>query len=1768
MHPAKIQPPRTQEEYRRLEEEKKRCQEEEVREVQLRLKEVMEIQSECMDQILLRGDEMASPEKFHRTAKKSGGFFGGMGRALSGAVQSLGGSSSKAEKCRSTAPNYEPRSLCLDSAAPRSRRRLSVGAAPTSSKAAVAPPVEPASAEAPEPQASQPSEPSQAEAKPKTTQQPPSQPEAVEESLEARDYTQVPKQLDEQFEKLDPDSSLRPTIINPGSTWSKRSQAALLAAAQTRSLASDEQKREKDAAFDLLDAITKSGALPLSHAELHIIVAATHCFDKTVTETVVQDNVNPIAKVERSSLIMASTVHQQPAECLMNESCHARAASAFAGQSSVPTEAAYSSIVQCEDVRRKFFEALLSDADRHALQKELRRARANHEALTVRSFVENDTKWFCEQSAMAVVFGRKGQSKLKAAGSRPSRPSEEDGIGRGRACIEHVPKLPIQSACSGRPKIFLEIAIFRGAFFGVDHQQALEFELYPEAAPKAARRLLEDCAAGRLSDRRLTQITPTSALLDGAELGEPETETGKGLPHTDPGMLSVSRNVDFAGYILTLAPAPRLDRDHAAVGRLITSSAFLDHIVSARDSTCKEVRVVNCGEAVTVSARLAPLFGQQGPAQLCCSWFPSIGGECLCLMAIRFSDACSRLGELPDTGDPEEDQEADVHELTVGTAYPFAVHRTSAGLEDILGEALLGEGFALRLSEKSEQQGLQQWFEFFPFNTCVGGYTYTECVDLPAVALEIFADAACTTKMTEIIVPHVDCRTPDDRASSKTELVDGSSDCMGNTVGNITAEIPGKFEDGPEWFKLEEQYTRFTSSRCRDGQAVDDRIDHNNHDGCECVDDLGDLGHEHSRRVLSNSAASPSRGQRVFGPVRLRTRATSWDVTREGGNHTVTVVLTWCTGEVECSECLAQLKIFVLSQAVVSQEDARWRRQGSSRVGAGDGAKTCDLLRLSAAFSVAPAKEEPCSGHGPAAEVPWLRLPPRRPPAPPRPPSSSDNSCKALTGDGRKFFHNEETGVSQWEKPDSLMTDSERIVNSTAWKQYRIWDGRIFYHNKETKVSCWSMPPELRKLRGESTGLDDRPLPETLAEQRQAFQELLKERQVDATWDWRRVQELARDAPQAEGVSEPVQKQVFAELLSLALKRTETEARAKARNAAVALERLVEERFADPDALGTTYEEAARILGDEEAWTLIKSDVRRDEVFQTVMERLEEKHEKHRADKRAERVVRLQRLMATDPELRRPRMRWKDATAVLARRDELQEEEPPIEALRVWASMRELRQPATREVDPKNKAQADFFRDERKRRDAFVLSMKELAAAERFTMGTSWAQLEEMLQASGDQRIAGLREGEGAVAMELFDEFVEELKLKGAEAYAGVEPAPPPPEPIVGALLSFGHVSAGKPEDENQRAASANPRCELRSTEELLLAAPKVELHVHLDGSFDAGVLFRAAQAHLEELPEKVRTPWDGKMLEVRKAVRECHGDLAKFTSLVGSDIIGLFPILDCFYTFLPIVRGRLALLEELAFEFCRERKKHNIIYTEVRYSPFEFLPQGEDGQIADTSKAADAVKAVCAGLQKGQAEFGVTEFRNEGVVGVDIAAGEMHFEEGALHDAHRDAMAMAQKKGLGITVHAAEAGPGDNVCRAMDVYGASRIGHGYRSVGMQAYDYARSKGVHFELCPTSSVSTQAIELDKADGSLQWKTHPISRFFLDGTSCSINSDDPAVFRSSLTDELVICVKEMGLSLENIQWMTLEALEHAFHLESGVKDTIAEKVKAFYEQTLN
>lgn len=144
------------------------------------------------------------------------------------------------------------------------------------------------------------------------------QEEELEDEIE--DYTKIPQAIETQFAKLDEDNRLRPTIINPGKIWTKKFQKDLLSETKEETLNDDKQETEKDKAFDLLDALSRSGCLAVDHASLHVLVAATHCFDKTLMATLIQDNQNPIEKVERSTLIVASTVHStSPLELVSDE---------------------------------------------------------------------------------------------------------------------------------------------------------------------------------------------------------------------------------------------------------------------------------------------------------------------------------------------------------------------------------------------------------------------------------------------------------------------------------------------------------------------------------------------------------------------------------------------------------------------------------------------------------------------------------------------------------------------------------------------------------------------------------------------------------------------------------------------------------------------------------------------------------------------------------------------------------------------------------------------------------------------------------------------------------------------------------------------------------------------------------------------------------------------------------------------------------------------------------------------------------------------------------------------------------------------------------------------------------------------------------------------------------------------------------------------------------------------------------------------------------
>jgi len=163
---------------------------------------------------------------------------------------------------------------------------------------------------------------------PKPSQPEPSQPdpiadpmqvdkEGVVASEEAFDFTQLPTRLDANFEKYDLDAALHSVIIKVDNVWQKKSQPSLLAKPETTSLDKGKLKSERESAFDLLDALTRSGALEIDDGAFHVVLAASHSFDQTLMDTLVKKNVNPIEKLERSTLIVASTITEQRVEDLI-----------------------------------------------------------------------------------------------------------------------------------------------------------------------------------------------------------------------------------------------------------------------------------------------------------------------------------------------------------------------------------------------------------------------------------------------------------------------------------------------------------------------------------------------------------------------------------------------------------------------------------------------------------------------------------------------------------------------------------------------------------------------------------------------------------------------------------------------------------------------------------------------------------------------------------------------------------------------------------------------------------------------------------------------------------------------------------------------------------------------------------------------------------------------------------------------------------------------------------------------------------------------------------------------------------------------------------------------------------------------------------------------------------------------------------------------------------------------------------------------------------
>ena len=157
------------------------------------------------------------------------------------------------------------------------------------------------------------------------------------------------------------------------------------------------------------------------------------------------------------------------------------------------------------------------------------------------------------------------------------------------------------------------------------------------------------------------------------------------------------------------------------------------------------------------------------------------------------------------------------------------------------------------------------------------------------------------------------------------------------------------------------------------------------------------------------------------------------------------------------------------------------------------------------------------------------------------------------------------------------------------------------------------------------------------------------------------------------------------------------------------------------------------------------------------------------------------------------------------------------------------------------------------------------------------------------------------------------------------------------------------------------------------------------------------------------------------------------------------------------------------------------------------------------------------------------------GVVGLDVAGDELLFPS---MSPYQEPYAIAAAAGLGLTAHAAEAGPAESAVEAVDVLGATRIGHGSHIADDAAIlDWAANEGVTIEVCPTSNVLTGAAR--------SLREHPLHAFLAAGCRVVLGDDNPINIGRRLADEERLLVGDGGLSAAQLQQIHLTSCDVAF-----------------------
>jgi len=322
---------------------------------------------------------------------------------------------------------------------------------------------------------------------------------------------------------------------------------------------------------------------------------------------------------------------------------------------------------------------------------------------------------------------------------------------------------------------------------------------------------------------------------------------------------------------------------------------------------------------------------------------------------------------------------------------------------------------------------------------------------------------------------------------------------------------------------------------------------------------------------------------------------------------------------------------------------------------------------------------------------------------------------------------------------------------------------------------------------------------------------------------------------------------------------------------------------------------------------------------------------------------------------------------------------------------------------------------------------------------------------------------------------------------------------------------------------------------------PKVELHLHIEGSLEAELMFSLAQRNKVNLPFK-------SIEEVKKAYN--------FSNLQD--------FLDIYY------QGMSVLLKEqdfydLTWAYLERCAANHVVHTEIFFDPqghtdrgvsFETVITGISRALDDGKKKLNITSHIIMCFLRHLSEEDALKtleqarpYKNR-IIGVGLDSSE----KGHPPSKFERVFAKARAAGFLIVAHAGEEGPPEYVWEALDKLKVNRVDHGNRSLEDDAL-VARlvKENMPLTVCPLSNLKLCVVK--------DMKDHPLKKMLALGLKATINSDDPAYFGGYMNDNYKAVAHALNLSKAEIATLARNSVAASF-LGPAEKEVLLQRVNAY------